>query len=54
MKSNKKYNAYKLFVSKCKIELFLNNELWPDGITFRRFIRFMYGTKQDSNRNTVN
>lgn len=46
MKSDRKYNAYKLFVSKDKLDLFLNDEFWPDGITFRRFVHFMYGTKQ--------
>lgn len=45
MKSFRKYNAFKLYVSKHKVDLFLNNELWPDGIVFRRFVHFMYRTK---------
>lgn len=44
MKKVRQYNAYKLFVCKSKLHLFLNDELWPSGITFRRFVRFMYNT----------
>lgn len=47
MKSVRKYNAYKLFVTKSKLNLFLNDEFWPDGITFRRFVQFRYGNKQE-------
>lgn len=50
IKSNKKYNAYKLFVTKTKLNLFLNDEFWPDGITFRRFVHFMYKNKQDDRK----
>ncbi|XP_060809931.1 uncharacterized protein LOC132904022 [Amyelois transitella] len=46
MKSLKKYNAYKLFVPKNRVDMFLDGALWPDGITFRRFVKFLYGTKQ--------
>lgn len=45
MKVVKKYNAYKLYVSKSKLHLFLDDSFWPNGITFRRFVRFMYKTK---------
>ena len=45
VKSFRKYNAFKLYVSKHKVALFLNDELWPDGIVFRRFVHFMYRTK---------
>lgn len=37
MKYSKGYSSYKLYVSKQKLELFLNDKLWPDGISFRRF-----------------
>lgn len=45
MRSARNYNAFKLFVSKNKVDMFLNDELWPDGIVFRRFVHFMYRTK---------
>lgn len=45
MKKIRKYNAYKLFVSKHKLEVFLNDQLWPSGITFRRFVHFRYAPK---------
>ncbi|XP_028177850.1 uncharacterized protein LOC114365466 [Ostrinia furnacalis] len=47
MKKNKEYNAYKLFVSKSKLNLFLDDNFWPNGITFRRFVRFMYKTRSE-------
>ncbi|KAJ8718247.1 hypothetical protein PYW08_002484 [Mythimna loreyi] len=45
MKQNKKYNAYKVYVSKSNLGLFLDDNFWPNGITFRRFVQFMYKTK---------
>lgn len=38
MKSQRDYNAYKIFVNKNMIDVFLDDKLWPSGITFRRFI----------------
>lgn len=40
MKELKDYNAYKIFVTKYKMDIFLDNNLWPEGISFRRFIDF--------------
>uniref|UniRef100_A0A2A4JLC1 Mutant cadherin n=1 Tax=Heliothis virescens TaxID=7102 RepID=A0A2A4JLC1_HELVI len=54
MKSVRKYSAYKLYVSKHKADLFLNSEVWPDGIVFRRFVHFMYRTKPKESKVTVN
>lgn len=38
MKFQRDYNAYKIFVNKNMIDVFLDDKLWPSGITFRRFI----------------
>ncbi|XP_049887025.1 uncharacterized protein LOC126381609 [Pectinophora gossypiella] len=40
MKQERKYNAYKLFVTKYKLATFLDDKIWPTGISFRRFVRF--------------
>lgn len=40
MKKERPYNSFKIFVSINKIDTFLDNNLWPDGISFRKFIRF--------------
>lgn len=40
MKADRQYNAFKLFVPKNKINTFLDDNLWPEGIAFRRFIHF--------------
>lgn len=40
MKRPKPYNAYKVFVPKHKIQMFLDENMWPEGINFRRFIYF--------------
>ncbi|KPJ00531.1 hypothetical protein RR46_07121 [Papilio xuthus] len=39
-KQQKEYNSYKIFVPKHKLNMFLNRDLWPDGISFRRFVDF--------------
>lgn len=53
MKKPKKYNAFKLYVSRSKLDLFLDDQFWPNGITFRRFVHFMYKTS-GSPKVTVN
>lgn len=40
MKKQKSYDAYKLFVSTSKLSSFLEDNLWPEGVIFRRFINF--------------
>uniref|UniRef100_A0A2A4JSC0 Mutant cadherin n=1 Tax=Heliothis virescens TaxID=7102 RepID=A0A2A4JSC0_HELVI len=53
MKRAKEYNSYKIFVPKENENIFMNEEFWPDGVSFRRFIRFT-GIRRDSEetRNT--
>lgn len=36
------HDAYKLFVSHCKLPLYLDENLWPQGIIFRRFVHFKH------------
>lgn len=40
MKRERGYNSYKLYVNKLKLDLFMDDKLWPNGITFRRFVSF--------------
>lgn len=40
MKQNKDYDAYKMFVPRHKLTLFMDDKIWPEGISFRRFIDF--------------
>lgn len=40
MKEDRPYNAFKLSVLKTNVHLYLNSDMWPDGIKFRRFIHF--------------
>lgn len=49
MKKERSYNAFKVLVNKNKLEMFLNDEMWPDGITFRRFIHFRDRKKEGEN-----
>ncbi|KAF9797539.1 hypothetical protein SFRURICE_006374 [Spodoptera frugiperda] len=39
MRKEKNYNAYKILVPHHKLALFLNDNLWPEGVSFRRFVR---------------
>ncbi|XP_059062198.1 uncharacterized protein LOC131855009 [Achroia grisella] len=40
MKFNKEYAAYKFMIPKSKLNVFMNENLWPDGIAFRRFVTY--------------
>ncbi|XP_061723017.1 uncharacterized protein LOC133529337 [Cydia pomonella] len=40
MKQDKDYDAYKMFVPRQSLDIFMNEALWPKNISFRRFIHF--------------
>ncbi|CAB3224678.1 unnamed protein product [Arctia plantaginis] len=40
MKAERTYNAFKVYVSKNKLDTFLDDSIWPEGIRFRRFMFF--------------
>ncbi|CAG9560088.1 unnamed protein product [Danaus chrysippus] len=48
MKIQKEYNSYKIFVPKHKESVLMNDEFWPEGISYRRFIDFKNKNKKDS------
>lgn len=49
MQKQRDYNAYKILVPQHKIDLFLNDRLWPEGVSFRRFVYFN-GPERGENR----
>lgn len=51
MKLDKDYNAYKIFVPSSRLSDFMDENLWPEGVSFRRFINFRY--KGTENVNTI-
>lgn len=48
MKIDKGHNAFKVLVSQRKLSMFLNDALWPEGISFRKFITFRHKTRIDT------
>lgn len=50
-KVDKGYDSYIFYVDSYKVPLFLNDEIWPEGICFRKFIVFK---KDSSNRKELN
>lgn len=40
MRQEKEYDAYKILIPKHKLSLFMDDKMWPEGVTFRRFIDF--------------
>lgn len=50
MRKEKNYNAYKILVPHHKLALFLNDNLWPEGVSFRRFV---YLNKTNRNDNII-
>lgn len=45
MKTTKDYESYKIFVPKYKLDLFMTDTFWPEGVAYRRFIDFKYREK---------
>ncbi|XP_060802227.1 uncharacterized protein LOC132902170 [Amyelois transitella] len=55
MKYKRGYNSYKIFIPETKLSLFLKDDLWPEGISFRRFVYFKdYGQNKVKDSNDMN
>jgi RNA recognition motif-containing protein len=54
MKMKKGYDAYKVFVPRHKLYAFLKDDLWPDGIIFRRFINLKWISNDYEGNNVKN
>ncbi|XP_026738663.1 uncharacterized protein LOC113501674 [Trichoplusia ni] len=52
-KKQKEHNAYKFFVSESKLSLFLDENIWPEGIIFRRFVHFKSKYVRDMSTKTA-
>lgn len=50
VQGRKNHNAYRFFVNEDKVFMFLAEDLWPQGIIFRKFVHFR---NFHSNRNSV-
>lgn len=53
MKTVKEYNSFKVLVPRQKLDIFKDSKLWPDGVSFRRFVDFRKNTKSNE-RNKLN
>lgn len=42
MKKERMHKAYKFMTSECNVSLYLDEQLWPAGIIFRRFVSFKH------------
>ncbi|XP_041985152.1 uncharacterized protein LOC121737560 [Aricia agestis] len=54
MKLAKDYDGYKIFVPKHKLDLFMTNDFWPEGIAYRRFIDFRHRKVIEKNGTIIN
>ena len=45
MKIPKAYDAYKVLVPKHKMDIIMNNDFWPEGVAYRRFVDFKRRSK---------
>lgn len=50
MKEEKEYNSYKIYIPKDKLPVFYNDDLWPDGIFFRRYFIFSRTAIKDTDK----
>lgn len=54
MKNKRDYNAFKVLVTRHRLETFLNAEIWPDGVTCRRFMPYqMHEQKRNFDEQNV-
>lgn len=49
MQKERNYNAFKIFVPHHKLAMFLDDSLWPEGVSFRRFVYFNKTKKAENN-----
>lgn len=54
MKIKKDYESYKIFVPKHKLDLFMSDEFWPEGVAYRRFFYFKQRVNGNAYKNSVN
>lgn len=54
MKIKKDYESYKIFVPKHKLDLFMSDEFWPEGVAYRRFFDFKQRVNGNAYKNSVN
>ncbi|CAK1543595.1 unnamed protein product [Leptosia nina] len=45
-KQDKSYDAYKVSVPRLKLNIFLDGSLWPEGVTYRRFVNYGPGSQK--------
>lgn len=54
MKQKKDYEAYKFMIPKDKLSIFMNENLWPSGISFRRYVTYnKTWNKGDNHKSSV-
>lgn len=51
MKVPRSYDAYKISVPKHKYDIFMRDDFWPEGISYRKFIDF--SKKKTDRENTL-
>ncbi|CAK1594993.1 unnamed protein product [Parnassius mnemosyne] len=49
MRQKKEYEAYKFLIPKHKLSVFMDENIWPQGVSFRRFVTF--NKRNDKNDN---
>lgn len=54
IQKEKDYNAYKFSVPESKLSMYLNENLWPEGVIFRRFINFRQKASNGVSKTTMN
>lgn len=53
MKIEKDYESFKIFVPKHKLEIFMSDDFWPEGVAYRRFIDFRNRDKGNAYKDVV-
>ena len=51
MKEEKSYDAFKIYVPKQRLDTFMRDDFWPDGVAYRYFVNFKQ--RKSSERNNI-
>ena len=53
MKINKDYDGYIAYIPRQKMDIFLKNDFWPEGVKYRRFVNFPRNTEKKTLKEVI-
>lgn len=54
MKIEKEYDSYKIYIPKYQVDILMQDDVWPAGVSYRRFINFRRQRRSKGSENNQN